>query len=112
MKESPVFTKTHDLLRWLAPATRKFPREHRFGLGQHLLDTAFDLQRALTAAGLDRAHTAEHLIEADIALAMLRKQLLLCHELGLLSAGQYRHASTLTDAVGKTLGGWRKGMGA
>ena len=30
MQESPIFTKTYDLLTWLLPATTKFPREHRF----------------------------------------------------------------------------------
>ena len=25
MKESPIFTRTYDLLRWLLPLTTKFP---------------------------------------------------------------------------------------
>ncbi|RIK53551.1 MAG: hypothetical protein DCC57_08150 [Chloroflexi bacterium] len=87
MKESPIFTRTHDLLKWLLPATRKFPRQYRY-----------------------RNRQAEHLLQADLALAGLRKSLLLCYELDLLSAGQYRHVSELAQEVGRLLGGWRKGQ--
>ncbi len=30
MKESPIFTRTFDMLMWLLPATTKFPKEQRF----------------------------------------------------------------------------------
>jgi len=108
MKESPVFTKTHDLLAWLLATTRKFPREQRFVLAARLQNTAFELQAALTAAGQDHSHTAEHLVQADVALALLRKHLLLCEELKLITGDQYRHASELTGEVGRLLGAWRK----
>lgn len=108
MKESPIFTRTHDLLLWLLRATRKFPREYRFTLAQELHRQLFALQNALVAAGLDRTGQATHLLQADIALTNVRKTLLLCHDLGLLSADQYRHVSELTQEVGRLLGGWRK----
>lgn len=108
MNESPIFTRTHDLLLWLIPATRKFPREQRFLLAQRAAGQAFAVQDALVAASLDKARQAHHLLDADIALTALRKTLLLCSELELLSAGQYRHASALAAEVGRLLGAWRK----
>ena len=108
MNESPIFTRTHDLLRWLLTATRKFPREQRFVLAQRIHQQGFALQDALVAAGLDRARQAQHLIEADIALNVLRKTLLLCFELELLTSGQYRHVAEMTAEVGRLLGAWRK----
>lgn len=108
MKESPVFTRTHDLLLWLLRAVRKFPREQRFVLARRLLDQSFCLQDALIAAALDTAHSAGHLIQADIALTGLRKTLLLCFQMELLASGQYRHVSKLTAEVGRLLGAWRK----
>jgi hypothetical protein len=112
MAESPVFTKTHDLLAWLLTTTRKFPREQRFVLAARLQNSAFELQAALTAAGQDHSRTAAHLLEADIALALLRKHLLLCEEMKLITSDQYRHASNLTGEVGRLLGAWRKRAGA
>lgn len=107
MKESPIFTHTHDLLLWLLQVTRKFPREHRFGLGQRLPELGFAFQRAILAAALDKQYATDHLINADIELASLRKTLLLCLELELLTANQYRHASGMTAEVGRLLGTWR-----
>lgn len=107
MNESPIFTHTHDLLRWLLATTRKFPREYRFTLSERLVGRGFAFQDAITAAVIDAAHTQEHLIRADIALTGLRKTLLLCLELDLLQPGQYRHASEMTATVGRLLGSWR-----
>ena len=52
MKESPIFTHTYDLLLWLIPHVVKFPRVHRFGLGERVTRQALDLQETLIAAGL------------------------------------------------------------
>mgnify|MGYP003381790472 CR=1 FL=1 len=112
MNESPVFTRTHDLLLWLIPATGKFPRQHRFGLAARLNEGAFTLQEQLTRAAVDKARTEHHLLAADVTLNLLRKRLLLCHQLGLLTAGQYQHVSGLTRDIGNLLGTWRKPGGA
>ena len=54
MKESPVFTKTFDMLARLLPATLKFPREHRFILAQRTQNAAFNFYEAITAASLSQ----------------------------------------------------------
>ena len=108
MNESPIFSHTHDLLRWLLSAARKFPREQRFVLAQRIHQQAFNFQDALTAAALDRRNQRDHLLRADIELTGLRKTLLLCHEMALLSDKQYRHVSKMVQRAGKLLGGWRK----
>ena len=108
MNESPIFTRTYDLQRWILNASRKFPREQRFVLARRLHDQIFALQDALTAAAIDRGRQGRHLIEADVTLSGLRKTLLLCYELNLLKPGQYRHVSAMIDEVGRLLGGWRK----
>jgi hypothetical protein len=108
MKESPAFTKAYDLLRWLLTTTRKFPRDQRFGLAQRLCGYGFTLQEALVAAALDWRNAPAHLLQADIALANVRKGVLLAHELGFYDAGQYAHVSGLTQETGNLLGSWRK----
>lgn len=57
---------------------------------------------SLVGAGLDRTHQAQHLIEADIALNGLRKTLLLCFELELLTGGQDWAAPSLVVCLGAT----------
>ena len=59
MKQSPIFTRTYDLLRWLIPATIKFPREQRFVLAEAVQRTALAWQEQgaewLHLVDLDRA---------------------------------------------------------
>lgn len=48
------------------------------------------------------------LLQADVTLTKLRLYLRLCHDLDLLSRGQYEHVSRSVDEIGRLLGGWRK----
>ena len=41
-------------------------------------------------------------------LVKLRFYLRLCHDLDLLSDGQYAHVAGMVDEVGRLLGGWMK----
>jgi hypothetical protein len=54
MRESPIFTRTFDMLMWLLPATTKFPKEQRFILAQRTQKAAFEFYEAITAASLSR----------------------------------------------------------
>jgi hypothetical protein len=107
MKESPIFIRTYDLLRWLIPVTLKFPRQHRFVLAEAVQKAALRLQDVL----LEAAHSERPqpiLRQADTALAKLRLYLRLCHDLDLMSRGQYEHVARMVDEIGRLLGGWRK----
>jgi len=68
MQESPIFTKTFDMLAWLLPATLKFPREHRFVLAKRAQNSAFNFYEAIVAALLGKKNgsasrrTRQHLV--------------------------------------------------
>jgi hypothetical protein len=51
-QETPIFTRTYDLLTWLVPVTNHFPRAHRHTVTRRLLDAAFDLRERLEEANL------------------------------------------------------------
>lgn len=58
--DSPIFTRTYDLLTWLVPATNHFPRVRRHDFTRRLLDAVFDLRERLEEANLRmRAARAE-----------------------------------------------------
>lgn len=109
MNPSPVFVKTYDLLLWLIPEVQRFPRVHRFGLGERVQRTALDFQESLIAAGKSQGSTrAAWLHTADIQLEQLRLWLRLAQELNLLSLEKYEHAARLLAETGRLLGGWLK----
>jgi len=111
MQQSPIFTKTYDLLVWLIPATTKFPREHRFVLAKSVQETALRFQEMLIEAALATARAKPaRLADADVLLTKLRFYLRLCLDLSIITPRQYQHVAELVTEVGKLLGGWRQSL--
>ena len=106
--ETPIFTRTFDLLAWLLPATNHFPRAHRHTVTRRLTDAALDLRERLEEANLQAAERLRLLAQADAALARLRVYLRLAARFGWLNDGQYEHVSLMVNEVGRLLGGWQK----
>jgi hypothetical protein len=107
MEESPIFTKTYDLLLWLIPATQKFPKDQRFVLAKRIQDKAFEFQEEIIAAGMN-VEKARHLQEADIRLRQLQVYIRMSVDMKFITLSQYEHVSRMTVEIGKILGGWRK----
>lgn len=107
MRESPIFARTYDLLRWLVPRTVKFPRAQRFVLAAAIQRVAFAFQERLIEASLGQGPQAA-LRGADVELAKLRFYLRLSHDLALLSERQYAHVAAMVEEIGRLLGGWRR----
>jgi len=107
MKQSPIFTRTYDLLRWLIPLTTKFPRPHRFVLAARLQETTLRFQERLIEAGRSQ-QPAPLLAQADTDLTKLRLYLRLCRDLALIKFNQYEHGQRMVDEIGRLMGGWRK----
>ena len=107
MNESPLFSRTHDLLLWLLPQVTKFPRIHRFGLGERITMRALDFQETIIAAGLRKEMRRIELLQiADTQLNQLRQLLRLSVDLRIFSVGQYEHVSRMVDETGRLLGAW------
>jgi hypothetical protein len=111
MTQSPIFTRTYDLLRWLIPVTVKFPRQQRFVLAGAVQQAALDFQEFIIQTAHQR-HPREGLTQADAELDKLRAHLRLCRDLSLLSPGQYQHVAGMVTEIGRLLGGWQKSLGA
>ena len=109
MKQSPIFTKSYDLLRWLITTTVKFQRQQRFVLAEAVQRTALRFQEQLIEAAR-AADPMPVLHQADTELTKLRFYLRLCLDLQLMSLGQYKHAAAMVNEVGRLLGGWIKSL--
>ena len=109
MQQSPLYTRTYDLLLWLIPQVLKFPRIHRFGIAERIQDTLLDFQDNLTAAGKVQAHDKLQLLrDADVQLEQIRVWIRFCRDLKLITINQYEHVSRMISEVGRLLGGWIK----
>jgi hypothetical protein len=109
MQESPLYTRTYDLLLWLIPQAQNFPRRHRFGLAERIQRLALDFQDVLVAAGKSNGIARlDCLKSADVKLEQLRVWVRLASDLQCLTIRQHEHAARLMGEVGKLLGAWLK----
>ena len=54
--ELVIITKTYDLILWSCNHTGRFPRQHRFVLGERLERSLYDLLETLIQAKYSRDH--------------------------------------------------------
>lgn len=111
-RESPLFAKTYDLLRWLTVRATTFPKAHRFRLAKRIEDAAFRFHELLLQAAWEKraGSRLRLLIEADVELDKLRFYLRLSAEedIHLMTVAQWGHVSRMVVEVGRLLGGWMK----
>jgi hypothetical protein len=111
LKQSPIFARTYDLVKWLIPLTVKFPRHQRFVLATAMQGAALALQERLIEA-VRLPDTGGALRAADVELDKLRFYLRLSYDLGYISLGQQRHAGQMVAEIGRLLGGWHASLKA
>lgn len=103
--ELVIITKTYDLILWSCQHTSRFPRQHRFVLGERLERTLYDLLETLIHA----KYTSERrtLLEtANLKLEILRFQVRLAKDLQCLRPNSYEFGSKRIDEIGRLVGGW------
>jgi hypothetical protein len=94
-----------DLIQWFVPLLNRLPRDHRFALGDRLVQGLYDLLEGLVAARYATAKL-ERLEPLNARLDLLRLQIRLLHNFQLIDERRYEHVARLVEEVGRQLGGW------
>src|SRR6516165_285618 len=109
-EELVVITKTYDLILWSCHHTGKFPRNHRFVLGERIERNLYDLLETLIRAKYSKPRQ-ELLEKANLTQEVLRFQMRLAKDLQCLKVESYGFATKAIDEIGKLVGGWLKSGG-
>ena len=105
--EMLLITKVYDLVVWSCRHVAKFPRSHRFTLGDRLEVRLYEVLEMLIRAKYTRDRRA--LLRAlNVELELLRFQFRIAKDLQCLSVESYGYAARSVDEVGRLLGGWIK----
>jgi hypothetical protein len=104
-EELKVITKTYDLILWSCNHTSKFPRNHRFVLGERIERNLYDLLETLIRAKYNKSRQ-RMLEESNLTLEVLRFQVRLAKDLQCLRVDSYGFASKAIDEIGRLVGGW------
>jgi hypothetical protein len=97
----------HDLIVWFVPIINRFPRDHKFTLGDRLQNRMYDILEELIMARYEK-EKASRLERTNAKLDVLRHQTRFLLEFKLIDGRRFYHASELINGVGVELGGWIK----
>lgn len=102
-----IVTKTYDLLLYLIPQISKFPRHHRYLLGERLETLGFEFFELL----LEACYVKEKFVllqKGNIKLEQFRYYIRLCKDLRLVTLNVYEVTSKTVNEIGVQLGAWTK----
>jgi len=106
-QELIVITKTYDLILWSCNHTSRFPRNHRFVLGERIERNLYGLGLLETLIQAKYTRNRQRLLEdANLALEVLRFQMRLAKDLQCLKVESYGFAARAIDEIGRLVGGW------
>ena len=106
-QEFVVLQKAYDLVVDLIPRIHKFPRDHKFTLGDRIENAGLDALMALVEARW-RKDRAGLLDSANAQFDRLRYLLRLATDFGLLPFAIQTLLATKVNEVGRLVGAWRK----
>src|SRR3954451_4829483 len=109
-QELIVITKTNDLILWSCNHTSRFPRNHRFVLGERIERNLYNLLETLIAAKYTK--NRQRLLEdANLTLEILPFQMRVAKDLQCLKVQSYGFAVKAIDEIGRLVGGWLRSRG-
>ena len=106
----PIYKLTYDLLLRIMVATKDFPKEYKYTLGQKLKDEVIELVVLIYRAnGQDNRPQHIQLILERIQVIQLLVRL--AHDMRILPRGHYVGLAEMTDKLGRQAQGWLKSSG-
>ena len=106
----PIYKQTYDILLRTMIATKDFPREYKYSLGQKIKDELIELVVLIYRANsaIDKKQHIESILERVQAIQLLMR---LSHDMKLLSQKHYAALSEMTESLAKQAQGWLNSSG-
>ena len=101
-----VIPAFYDFILWMAAKVGRFPRVHRFTVGDRVMTTSLEVLDRLLEAQFDRKGRRQALHRANLDLERLRYLVRLSRDLNCISLKHYDHAARRLVEVGRQVGGW------
>jgi hypothetical protein len=101
----PIYKQTYDILLRTMTATKDFPREYKYTLGQKIKDELIELVVVIYRANsaTDKNRHIESIVERVQAIQLMMR---LAHDMKILSRRNYAALSEMTDGLARQAQGW------
>lgn len=107
--ELVVIDRTYELTKWFLGHLARFPRAHRYGLGQRIEEKLYQVLEGLIHAKYgEGAGKIETLRTVNLELEVLRINCRLAHEMNMIPHKSHEYAVRELIEIGKMVGGWLK----
>jgi hypothetical protein len=104
-----VIDRTYELVKWFMGRLEKFPRSHRYGLGQRIEKQLYSIFEGLIRAKYAGSPAkVQELAAVNLDLEILRMLARLAHELKMLPHKSHAYAAREMSDIGRMVGGWLK----
>lgn len=97
----------YQFILWLSPVVEKFPKTHKFTLGDRMQNLALDVLESLIEATYTRDR-ARHLHHTNLGIEKLRILSRLAMDLRLLDTKRYEFVARTLNETGRFVGAWLK----
>jgi hypothetical protein len=97
MNELPIIQKTYDFIHWYIPILNRIPRNHRFTLGNRIINNLYDLLEELIKARFAKGNKILLLQAINNRLDIMRYQTRLLYDFHLLNSQRYEYANQQID---------------
>ncbi len=106
----PIYKQTYDILLRTMVATKDFPREYKFTLGQKLKDELIELVVLIYRANSakDKMQHIQSILERVQAIQLLMR---LSHDMKILPRRHYAALAEMTENLAKQAQGWLTSSG-
>jgi len=110
MKPAPVqvIPALYDFTAWISAKLSRFPKAHRFTVGDRLMTGSLDVLDQLIEAQFSPATRTVALQRANATLERVRYLVRLSKDLNCLTVAEYEYAAKSLLTVGKMVGGWSR----
>ncbi|HOW72828.1 MAG TPA: diversity-generating retroelement protein Avd [Phycisphaerae bacterium] len=106
-EELKVIADFYDFMLWMIQHTEEFPRHHRYSLGLAMENRLQTILTLLLTAKYSR-EKVEALNKANLEMEVLRFQVRLAKDLGVLPVKSHGFAAQTMQSIGSQVGGWVK----
>jgi hypothetical protein len=103
----PIYKEIYQLILILFEATRKFPREYKYTLGQDMKRDGLELVRSVYRAN-KKENKEEDIEEILDKLEIIKLQTRLASDLKILSIKKQTQIAKGIESVGRQASGWKK----
>lgn len=107
-EQLPIFIDTYQFVRELYQMTHKFSREFKYCLGTQMNNDALKLLYHIFQANHIREDRLYHLDKFIAAMEMIRLEMRLAFDMGVLGTRQMAHLAVFFDKIMKQANAWHK----